>query len=244
MINYTEQLMYGLKPVHREEPQAGQSEYYYFDPRYGDDDARHVVDVPDGTSPNPNADAIQQYLYENDEYRYKNLYGDTPPPPVQTQKGTFEQFGDNLGNIAKKTGIDKLTENLYNLGYDAAERFTYPQSNAQNYENKSSLAQAQAEAQRLTPIKEVSDINKHQYVSCVGAFDGPISAGATAAAGLYKEGADLYKKWNNTQYGSNWQILQDSFKDLKNDALGISRGWSANNIDDCNYLLPPNARRR
>ena len=117
MINYTEQLMYGLKPVHREEPQAGQSEYYYFDPRYGDDDARHVVDVPDGTSPNPNADAIQQYLYENDEYRYKNLYGDTPPPStVQTQKGAFEQFGDNLGNIAKKIGIDKLTENLYNLG--------------------------------------------------------------------------------------------------------------------------------
>ena len=95
----------------------------------------------------------------------------------------------------------------------------------------------------LTPIK-VSDINKHQYVSCVVAFDGPISAGATAAAGLYKEGADLYKKWNNPQYGSNWQILQDSFKDLKNDALGISGGWSANNIDDCNYLLPPNARRR
>ena len=93
MINYTEQLMYGLKPVHREEPQAGQSEYYYFDPRYGDDDARHIVDVPDGTSPNPNADAIQQYLYENDEYRYKNLYGDTPPPPtVQTQSNNTQQL--------------------------------------------------------------------------------------------------------------------------------------------------------
>lgn len=81
-------------------------------------------------------------------------------------------------------------------------------------------------------------------MSCVGAFDGPISAGATAAAGLYKEGADLYKKWNNPQYGSNRQILQDSVKDLKNDALGISRGWSANDINDCNYLLPSNARRR
>ena len=162
---------------------------------------------------------------------------------TQNNKGIFEQFIDNLGNIARKTGIDKLTENFYNLGYDAAERLTYPQNNAQNYENKSSLAQAQAEAQRLTPIN-VSDVNKHQYVSCIGAFDSPISAGATAAAGLYKEGADLYKKWNNPQYGSNWQILQDSFKDLKNDALGISRGWSANDINNCDYLLPPNARGR
>ena len=244
MTEFTRELMFGKRPVRRTDPKPGQSEYYYLDPRGAStfSDMKQI-DVPSENSPNPYANEIQNYLYKNDEYNYKQLYGNTPPPPVQTPRGAFEQFGDNLGNIAKKTGIDKLTENLYNLGYDAAERFTYPQSNAQNYENKSSLAQAQAEAQRLTPIN-VSDINKHQYVSCVGAFDGPISAGATAAAGLYKEGADLYKKWNNPQYGSNWQILQDSFKDLKNDALGISRGWSANNIDDCNYLLPPNARRR
>ena len=244
MTEFTRELMFGKRPVRRTDPKPGQSEYYYLDPRGAStfSDMKQI-DVPSENSPNPYANEIQNYLYKNDEYNYKQLYGNTPPPPVQTPRGAFEQFGDNLGNIAKKNGIDKLTENLYNLGYDAAERFTYPQSNAQNYENKSSLAQAQAEAQRLTPIN-VSDINKHQYVSCVGAFDGPISAGATAAAGLYKEGADLYKKWNNPQYGSNWQILQDSFKDLKNDALGISRGWSANNIDDCNYLLPPNARRR
>lgn len=243
MTEFTRELMFGKRPVRRTNPKPGQSEWYYLDPRGTDrfEDMKQI-DVPSENSPNPYANEIQNYLYKNDEYNYKQLYGNTPPP-VQTQRGAFEQFSDNLGNIAKKTGIDKITENLYNLGYDAAERFTYPQSNAQNYENKSSLAQAQAEAQRLTPIN-VSDINKHQYVSCVGAFDGPISAGATAAAGLYKEGADLYKKWNNPQYGSNWQILQDSFKDLKNDALGISRGWSANNIDDCNYLLPSNARRR
>lgn len=242
MTEFTRELMFGKRPVRRTDPKPGQSEWYYLDPRGAStfSDMKQI-DVPSENSPNPYANEIQNYLYKNDEYNYKQLYGNTPP--VQTPRGAFEQFGDNLGNIAKKTGIDKLTENLYNLGYDAAERFTYPQSNAQNYENKSFLAQAQAEAQRLTPIN-VSDINKHQYVSCVGAFDGPISAGATAAAGLYKEGADLYKKWNNPQYGSNWQILQDSFKDLKNDALGISRGWSANNIDDCNYLLPPNARRR
>ena len=95
MINYTEQLMYGLMPVQRDDPQAGQSAYYYFDPRYGDDDARHIVDVPDGTSPNPNAGAIQQYLYENDEYRYKNLYGNTPPP-TQTAISDYTVNTENL----------------------------------------------------------------------------------------------------------------------------------------------------
>lgn len=182
----------------------------------------------------------------------KNMQNNPPPIPVVTatpqqqtsnNKSMFSQFSDNLGNIARKMGIDKLTENIYNLGYDAAERLTYPQSNTQNYENKSSLAQAQAEAQRLAPVR-ISDVNKHQYVSCIGAFDSPISVGATAAAGLYKEGADLYKKWNNPLYGTNWDIIQDSLKDLGNDAIGIARGWSANNINDCNYLLPAYARKR
>ncbi|MBR4106234.1 MAG: hypothetical protein IKK52_02915 [Alphaproteobacteria bacterium] len=182
----------------------------------------------------------------------ENMQNNTTPIPMATavpqqqisnNKDIFSQFSDNLGNIARKTGIDKLTENIYNLGYDAAERLTYPQSNTQNYENKSSLAQAQAEAQRLAPVM-ISDVNKHQYVSCIGAFDGPISVGATAAAGLYKEGADLYKKWNNPLYGTNWDIIQDSLKDLGNDAIGIARGWSANNINDCNYLLPAYARKR
>ena len=243
MTEFTRELIFGKRPVHRTNPKPGQSEWYYLDPRGTDRFAdMKEIDVESENSPNPFANEIQNYLYDNDEYNYKQLYGNTPPP-MQTQKESFEQFGNNLGNIVRKTGIDKLTENLYNLGYDATERLTYHQNNTQNYENKSSLAQAQAEAQRLTPIN-VSDVNKHQYVSCVGAFDGPISAGATAAAGLYKEGADLYKKWNNPQYGSNLQILQDSVKDLKNDALGISRGWSANDINDCNYLLPSNARRR
>ncbi|MBO7097354.1 MAG: hypothetical protein J6W11_01795 [Alphaproteobacteria bacterium] len=166
-----------------------------------------------------------------------------PQQPVQNNKSMVSQFSDNLSNIARKTGIDKLTENIYNLGYDVTERLTYPQHNAQNYENRSSLAKAQAEAQRLTPI-DISDVNKHRYVSCIGAFDGPVSAGVTAAAGLYKEGADLYKKWNHPKYGSNWQILQDSFKDLVNDAIGISRGLSTNDMNECSYLLPLHTRRR
>ncbi len=158
-------------------------------------------------------------------------------------KNVISEFGNNLSNIIRKIGIDKLGKNIYNLGYDAYERLADPQKNLQNYENKSSLAQAQAENQRLFHIP-ISDVNKHQYVSCVGAFDGPISAGATAVAGLYKEGMDLHKKWNNPKYGSNLQIIQDSFKDLKNDFIGITKGLAANDINDCNSLLPPQTFRK
>ena len=120
MINYTEQLMYGLMPVQREDPQAGQSAYYYFDPRYGDDDARHIVDVPDGTSPNPNAGAIQQYLYENDEYHYKNLYGDTPPPPtVQTQSNNTQQ-------LRMPTGSE---QQITMPSYELQQQLQHPQTN-------------------------------------------------------------------------------------------------------------------
>ena len=163
---------------------------------------------------------------------------------LQSNNSMINEIGNNLSNIIRKTGIDKLGENIYNLGYDAGERLAYSQNNIQqSYENKSSLAKAQAEYQRLSPLP-ISDVNKHQYVSCVGAFDGPISAGATAVAGLYKEGKDLYRKWNNPKYGNNLQIIQDSFKDLKNNFIGVSKGLAVNSIDNCNSLLPSKARRR
>ena len=59
----------------------------------------------------------------------ENMQNNTTPMPVATampqqqisnNKSMFNQFSDNLGNIARKMGIDKLTENIYNLGYDAA----------------------------------------------------------------------------------------------------------------------------
>ena len=101
MTNYTEQLMYGIKPVHRDEPQAGQSEWFYIDPRYGDDDERRQIDVENENSQNPQASEIQNYLYNNDKYRYQSLYGDTPPqtqmqnkniPQLRMPAGTQQQI--------------------------------------------------------------------------------------------------------------------------------------------------------
>lgn len=92
MANYTQELMYGLKPVHREDPQEGQSEWYYLDPRGAStfSDMKQI-DVESEFSPNPHANEIQNYLYNNDEYNYKQLYGYTPPPQ-QTYKEKINDY--------------------------------------------------------------------------------------------------------------------------------------------------------
>ena len=45
--------MHGFKPLKRGERRKGQSEWYYLDPRYKDDDAQKEIDVLDGEAPNP-----------------------------------------------------------------------------------------------------------------------------------------------------------------------------------------------
>ena len=47
------QVMHGFKPLKRGERRKGQSEWYYLDPRYKDDDAQKEIDVFDGEAPNP-----------------------------------------------------------------------------------------------------------------------------------------------------------------------------------------------
>lgn len=80
MTEITRELMYGKRPVRRTEPKAGQSEWYYLDPRGSKSVSdRKEIDVPSENSPNPYANEIQNYLYQNDAYNYKQLYGDTPP---------------------------------------------------------------------------------------------------------------------------------------------------------------------
>ena len=79
--NFTRELMFGMRPVRRTDPKPGQSEWYYLDPRGTDrfEDMKEI-DVPSENSPNPYANEIQNYLYNNDSYNYKELYGNTPPP--------------------------------------------------------------------------------------------------------------------------------------------------------------------
>ena len=83
MTDITKELLFGMRPVRRTNPQPGESEWYYLDPRGADtfDSMKHI-DVASETSPNPYAGEIQNYLYKNDLYNYKQLYGNTPPPAL------------------------------------------------------------------------------------------------------------------------------------------------------------------
>ena len=59
------QRLHGFKSIERGYKRAGQSDYYYIDPRYDGDETRGQIDVPSENSPNPRledivADDIQQ----------------------------------------------------------------------------------------------------------------------------------------------------------------------------------------
>lgn len=146
MTEYTRELMYGKRPIHRTNPQPGQSEWYYLDPRGTDRFAdMKQIDVPSEDSPNPYANEIQNYLYENDEYNYKELYGNTPPP-VQMQNNSIPQLRMPAGSEQQITmpsnNLQKYNNNFANFvsntydnvnnAYNSVKQDYFGQRNYQN----------------------------------------------------------------------------------------------------------------
>ena len=84
-INHTREVLYGKKPLHRTDRKPGQSEWYYLDPRGAEtfSDMKQI-DVESENTPNPFANELQNYLYNNDEYTYKALYGDEAPQSLNS----------------------------------------------------------------------------------------------------------------------------------------------------------------
>ncbi len=146
MTEFTRELMYGKRPIRRTNPKPGQSEWYYLDPRGTDRFAdMKEIDVPSENSPNPYANEIQNYLYNNDEYNYKQLYGNTPPPPVQTQNnaqqlqmpaGTQQQITMPSNNLQKyNNNFANFVSNTYdnvNNAYNSVKQDYFGQRNYQN----------------------------------------------------------------------------------------------------------------
>jgi len=146
MTEFTRELMFGKRPVHRANPKPGQSEWYYLDPRGTDRFAdMKEIDVPSENSPNPYANEIQNYLYENDEYNYKQLYGNTPPP-VQTQNNSIPQLRMPAGSEQQITmpsnNLQKYNNNFANFvsntydnvnnAYNSVKQDYFGQRNYQN----------------------------------------------------------------------------------------------------------------
>ena len=203
-----------------------------------------------GSSPDNNYGFGSSNIHNNIENMNNNQFENTVNTFGQNQTeqtDLVKQFRNYFGNAMGKYGIDKMVKSLHNLGYDAGERvpdyINDISKNPNEYDNLSSVGKAQAEANRLTQVS-ISDVNKHRYVSCVGSFDGPFAAAATGLAGIYKEGKDLYRKWNNPRYGTNKKIFEDSIKDMKNNFIGIGNGLSYSDINQCSHILPQKARKR
>ena len=119
-------------------------------------------------------------------------------------------------------------EGLYSVGKNYAEP---------------SVQKALQAKEEVAPL-DISDVNKHQYVSCIGSTDGLLATVETLAGGLYKEMQDAKDKIADPQkrvaYGGILGVLGDGKKDLKNDFIGATAGYIAGRYNvpkSCNLLL-------
>lgn len=117
---------------------------------------------------------------------------------------------------------------------------------AQQY-GEPSVKKAMKAADWISPLN-ISDVNKHQYVSCVGSTGGPLATAETLAGGVYKEYVDYNKKMNNqdllNQYGGKWGVVGDGLKDLGNDIKGSWKGLWSDDPEECEELLPYQYRKK
>ena len=161
---------------------------------------------------------------------------------------------DNIANLPKVTPIPVATA----VPQQEIQNSVQPQntlSEAYNiYKNKGlyglgmqyaepSVQQA-IQAKNIIASLPVSDVNKHQYISCIGSTGGALATAETLAGGLYKELNDTIDKLTDSQkrqsYGGSLGVLKDAAKDLKNDFIGSAVGYTAGkyNLPDlCNALL-------
>ena len=239
MTEFTRELMFGKRPVRRTNPNPGQSEWYYFDPRGAStfSDMKQI-DVPSENSPNPYANEIQNYLYNNDEYNYKQLYGNTPPP-VQTQNSSapncyiefngqdvdLYKYGQNDGNRLQN---GQLQNNLN--GQSGGD--DYQGKIHQNVPNKGPIPEGtyyanQNQRQNITAFDAVAGIVGH------GKWPGSVPAWGTKRVWLQPDD-------NTNTYGRSGFTIHGGLS--KGSAGCIDIPWQtgklSNYLDDCQDSVP------
>lgn len=163
----------------------------------------------------------------------------------QSKNGLVNDFANKYSNLLEKGA--NIYNDVENVSYDLTQRALNKKWADPSFDNKSSMGLALNEASRISPLN-FSDVNKHRYISCVGANDGYASAVATLAGGiLVKEGKDLYSKLrnekNDPRYRNKFGVVGDSLKDIGNDIIGTVYGVTADSVNDCSIFLPNWARR-
>lgn len=236
MTEFTRELMFGKRPVRRTNPKSGQSKWYYLDPRGTDRFAdMKEIDVPSENSPNPYANEIQNYLYENDEYNYKQLYGNTPPPSVQSQDNnnpncymTFD--GQNLGLYKNSEQIKSLNAQS---GHDDFQSAQYqnvagkgPLPEGTYYVNQDQRQDITLKDAAIGTVTGLFNINK-------GKWKGGPAAWGTKRVWLQPDG-------NTNTYGRDGFSIHGGWS--KGSAGCIDIPWQtgklSNYLDDCQDSVP------
>ena len=141
MPSEVKQMMFGMRPIHRTERRAGQSEWYYLDPRYkNSDDGSAEIDVDSPETLNPYANEIQNYLYKNDSDNYQDLYGDSIPPATNS---SFESDNNtqpqNENNPNCYMRFDGKNLGLYKNNEQIQRRNDYQSAKFQNLVDRGPL---------------------------------------------------------------------------------------------------------
>ncbi|MBQ8464787.1 MAG: hypothetical protein IJ545_02120 [Alphaproteobacteria bacterium] len=186
---------------------------------------------------------------ENELMKQYNNHGITENYPQYTTNFWGSSADNNYG-----FGTSNIGSNIENRQQTASQ----PQNSISDaysiYKNKGlyglgmkyaepSVQQAIQAKDRIAPLP-ISDVNKHQYISCVGSTGGPLATLETLGGGIYKEIQDTKDKLMDPQkrkaYGGALGVLGDGAKDLKNDFIGSAFGYTVGkyNLPDlCDVLL-------
>ena len=214
------EIIYGKRPIRRTNWKPGQSEWYYLDPRGAEtfSDMKQI-DVESENTPNPYANEIQNYLYNNDEYNYKLLYGDNPPSVLQSQnypklredKRNF--FNSSVENFLRSTYIPQSDSSFTNQVLGATRDL------GENYINMVNANYIS------TPEMQKKGTTIDNYYHCIGNYDaanrglwGAVTAGAI---GFGREIIDYPKNvlWKGKSFR---EATEDFFNDMNVNEYGRS----------------------
>lgn len=171
----------------------------------------------------------------------------TPPSPAaEVLAAGFQGFGNGIGAITQRESeivsqapnrLNSLIQTAYNL----AANYNQTMNSPQEYKKQDPVSVKNSTLEnvinylkqyKIITDKKLSDVNKHQYMSCLAGKDG-IALGLTGLAlGVGKEFTDLTRKYFNEEqkkaYGGWSGIWSDSLKDMNNNIKGFAHGFVDN----------------
>ena len=159
---------------------------------------------------------------------------------------TLEGFVDGGKAIAQREAeaFSQLSNRLTSLertAHNLANNYNLVMNSPQEFQNQDPISVKNSTLEnainflkqyKLVTDKKLSDVNKHQYMSCLAGKDG-LALGVTGLAlGAGKEVVDLTKKYFNEEqnkaYGGWSGIWADSVKDMNNNIKGFVHGFVNN----------------